>query len=220
MEGKRSTSFSSLPYKTPPKISLISLSNPRRASKKPPLNPHSSCSLPKSQALDPSEHDPLRYSGFWFLFSGERSAKVCCFMDFVVVSPSEHASVVSITLFVALLCACIVIGHLLEESRWMNESITALAIVSCLEGFRVCKGFCFFVLDWYSGCSVRRGFVLEVFFSLRPKGGALVFWCSARSFSLYIYFRRLYLMLGEFLSIWFCLRTGKYHWINFEMNEY
>lgn len=68
-------------------------------------------------------------------------------MDFVVVSPSEHASVVSITLFVALLCACIVIGHLLEESRWMNESITALAIVSCLEGFRVGKGFCFFVLD-------------------------------------------------------------------------
>ncbi|KAJ0829322.1 putative cation/H+ exchanger, CPA1 family [Helianthus annuus] len=33
-----------------------------------------------------------------------------------------------IALFAALLCACIVIGHLLEESRWMNESITALAI--------------------------------------------------------------------------------------------
>ncbi|MFQ6661170.1 hypothetical protein Gotur_029416 [Gossypium turneri] len=29
-------------------------------------------------------------------------------------------------MFVALLCACIVIGHLLEENRWMNESITAL----------------------------------------------------------------------------------------------
>lgn len=43
---------------------------------------------------------------------------------------SDHASVVSINLFVALLCACIVIGHLLEENRWMNESITALAIVS------------------------------------------------------------------------------------------
>lgn len=43
---------------------------------------------------------------------------------------SDHASVVSITLFVTLLCACIVIGHLLEENRWMNESITALIIVS------------------------------------------------------------------------------------------
>lgn len=53
-----------------------------------------------------------------------------------VLSTSDHTSVVSITLFVTLLCGCIVIGHLLEESRWMNESITALMIVSiaqCLE---------------------------------------------------------------------------------------
>ncbi|KAI0518708.1 hypothetical protein KFK09_006144 [Dendrobium nobile] len=39
---------------------------------------------------------------------------------------SDYSYVASITLFVALLCACIVIGHLLEENRWMNESITAL----------------------------------------------------------------------------------------------
>lgn len=44
---------------------------------------------------------------------------------------SDHASVISINLFVALLCACIVIGHLLEETRWMNESITALTIGLC-----------------------------------------------------------------------------------------
>ncbi|XP_059632666.1 sodium/hydrogen exchanger 1-like [Cornus florida] len=47
------------------------------------------------------------------------------------LSSSDHASVVSMNLFVALLCACIVIGHLLEENRWMNESITALAIGLC-----------------------------------------------------------------------------------------
>lgn len=47
-----------------------------------------------------------------------------------MVSTSDHSSVVSMNLFVALLCACIVIGHLLEENRWMNESITALLIVS------------------------------------------------------------------------------------------
>ncbi|KAL3381777.1 hypothetical protein AABB24_001732 [Solanum stoloniferum] len=44
---------------------------------------------------------------------------------------SDHASVVSINLFVALLCACIIIGHLLEENRWVNESITALIIGLC-----------------------------------------------------------------------------------------
>lgn len=44
---------------------------------------------------------------------------------------SDHTSVVSINLFVALLCACIVIGHLLEENRWVNESITALIIGLC-----------------------------------------------------------------------------------------
>ncbi|XXG54235.1 hypothetical protein AAC387_Pa03g2175 [Persea americana] len=48
-----------------------------------------------------------------------------------MVSASDHASVVSINLFVTLLCACIVVGHLLEENRWMNESITALAIGLC-----------------------------------------------------------------------------------------
>nr|ABG89337.1 Na+/H+ antiporter [Caragana korshinskii] len=47
------------------------------------------------------------------------------------LSTSDHASVVSMNLFVALLCACIVVGHLLEENRWMNESITALLIGLC-----------------------------------------------------------------------------------------
>ncbi|KAL8121636.1 sodium/hydrogen exchanger 1-like [Apium graveolens] len=44
---------------------------------------------------------------------------------------SDYKSVVSVNLFVALLCACIVVGHLLEENRWINESITALAIGLC-----------------------------------------------------------------------------------------
>ncbi|KAJ8748355.1 hypothetical protein K2173_002992 [Erythroxylum novogranatense] len=41
---------------------------------------------------------------------------------------TDEVSVHSITLFVALLCACILVGHLLEKNRWVNESITALAI--------------------------------------------------------------------------------------------
>ncbi|RWR76574.1 nhx1 antiporter isoform X1 [Cinnamomum micranthum f. kanehirae] len=52
-------------------------------------------------------------------------------MTIGMVSASDHGSVVSINLFVTLLCACIVVGHLLEENRWMNESITALAIGLC-----------------------------------------------------------------------------------------
>nr|AEK81534.1 Na+/H+ antiporter [Diplachne fusca] len=49
----------------------------------------------------------------------------------VVNGTSRHAAVVSINLCVALLCACIVLGHLLEENRWVNESITALIIGPC-----------------------------------------------------------------------------------------
>ncbi|KAI8003769.1 ABC transporter C family member 2 [Camellia lanceoleosa] len=48
-----------------------------------------------------------------------------------MVSTSDCISVVPINLFVALLCTYIVLGHLLEENRWMNESITALIIGLC-----------------------------------------------------------------------------------------
>uniref|UniRef100_A0A7N0UL46 Cation/H+ exchanger transmembrane domain-containing protein n=2 Tax=Kalanchoe fedtschenkoi TaxID=63787 RepID=A0A7N0UL46_KALFE len=44
-----------------------------------------------------------------------------------------HADVVPITLFVAVLCLCLVVGHLLEENRWVNESITAI-IIGCISG--------------------------------------------------------------------------------------
>ena len=48
-----------------------------------------------------------------------------------MLKTSDYASVISMSLFVALLCACIVIGHLLEENPWMNESITALLMGLC-----------------------------------------------------------------------------------------
>ncbi|XP_068495000.1 sodium/hydrogen exchanger 4 isoform X2 [Phaseolus vulgaris] len=40
----------------------------------------------------------------------------------------EHAQVVPISLFVAVLCLCLVIGYLLEENRWVNESIVAIIV--------------------------------------------------------------------------------------------
>ncbi|KAL1827404.1 hypothetical protein ACET3Z_005816 [Daucus carota] len=44
---------------------------------------------------------------------------------------SNPASVDNITLFVALICACIVIGHLLVENKWTNESTTPLLFGLC-----------------------------------------------------------------------------------------
>ncbi|GAA0140534.1 secondary carrier transporter [Lithospermum erythrorhizon] len=40
----------------------------------------------------------------------------------------------SITLFVGLLCGCIVVGHFLENTRWLNESVTSLIIGLCTGG--------------------------------------------------------------------------------------
>ncbi|KAK9939954.1 hypothetical protein M0R45_016633 [Rubus argutus] len=48
--------------------------------------------------------------------------------DFAKNLVHEHAQVIPISLFVAVLCICLVIGHLLEENRWLNESITAIFI--------------------------------------------------------------------------------------------
>ncbi|KAJ6883589.1 hypothetical protein NC652_030736 [Populus alba x Populus x berolinensis] len=44
------------------------------------------------------------------------------------------STVIALCVFFALLCACIIIGHLLEENRWANESITALLLGLCAGG--------------------------------------------------------------------------------------
>ncbi|XP_059652526.1 sodium/hydrogen exchanger 1-like [Cornus florida] len=48
----------------------------------------------------------------------------------------NSSTIIAITVFIALLCTCIVIGHLLEENRWANESITAL-LLGLASGFVV-----------------------------------------------------------------------------------
>jgi hypothetical protein len=67
--------------------------------------------------------------------------------------PADYASIATVGLFVAFMCVCIVVGHLLEENRWMNESITMLFIVSptasfsfsllpcCAHASVLCQGF-------------------------------------------------------------------------------
>ncbi|KAI4310991.1 hypothetical protein MLD38_035929 [Melastoma candidum] len=59
------------------------------------------------------------------------ASRSCALSRMQMLYMSDHASVVSLNLFAALLCGCIVIGHLLEENRWMNESITSLVIGLC-----------------------------------------------------------------------------------------
>ncbi|XVE62954.1 hypothetical protein DITRI_Ditri06bG0160700 [Diplodiscus trichospermus] len=41
------------------------------------------------------------------------------------------STIIALSVFFSLLCACIIIGHLLEENRWANESITALLLGLC-----------------------------------------------------------------------------------------
>ncbi|XP_045791987.1 sodium/hydrogen exchanger 1-like [Trifolium pratense] len=41
------------------------------------------------------------------------------------------SAIVALCVFFALLCACIIVGHLLEENRWANESITSLLLGLC-----------------------------------------------------------------------------------------
>jgi len=46
---------------------------------------------------------------------------------------NDHSQLVQITTFVAVLCLCLVIGHLLQDNnRWVNESITAILILALL----------------------------------------------------------------------------------------
>ncbi|KAL7172235.1 hypothetical protein ACSBR2_031850 [Camellia fascicularis] len=52
------------------------------------------------------------------------------FMKLGNLTDANQVTMDVVTLFVHLICACIVIGHLLEKNRWFNESITALHIVS------------------------------------------------------------------------------------------
>ncbi|KAJ8772022.1 hypothetical protein K2173_027199 [Erythroxylum novogranatense] len=40
-------------------------------------------------------------------------------------------TIIALCVFFTLLCACIIVGHLLEENRWANESITALILGLC-----------------------------------------------------------------------------------------
>lgn len=84
---------------------------------------------------------------------------------------TDEAPINSITLFVVLLCFCVVIGHLLEKSRWMTESVTALLIVSSsklnalvLVYWITCH--CFGIFGWffYWVWFECRAFVLELLF--------------------------------------------------------
>ncbi|PKA51344.1 Sodium/hydrogen exchanger 4 [Apostasia shenzhenica] len=54
-------------------------------------------------------------------------------VDFFLSNALEHMHVVSVSIFTAVLCLCIVAGHLLGNSRWTNESAVAI-LMGCLAG--------------------------------------------------------------------------------------
>ncbi|GAB4846065.1 Sodium/hydrogen exchanger 4 [Ancistrocladus abbreviatus] len=58
---------------------------------------------------------------------------MAAYSEFLSNLGSDHAHVVPISVFVAVLCFCLVIGHLLEGNRWVNESITAI-LIGCATG--------------------------------------------------------------------------------------
>lgn len=45
-------------------------------------------------------------------------------------SSLNTSTIIALCVFFTLLCVCIIVGHLLEENRWANESITALLLVN------------------------------------------------------------------------------------------
>ncbi|XP_020675053.1 sodium/hydrogen exchanger 4 [Dendrobium catenatum] len=54
-------------------------------------------------------------------------------VDFFLSNVAEYPRVVSISIFTAVLCFCIVIGHVLVNSRWTNE-FAATIFIGCLSG--------------------------------------------------------------------------------------
>lgn len=64
----------------------------------------------------------------------------------------DTSTVIALTVFFTLLCLCIIIGHLLEENRWANESITAILLVSEVVPFMTQNsGFFVFLIVKFQG---------------------------------------------------------------------
>ncbi|KAI3755905.1 hypothetical protein L1987_55714 [Smallanthus sonchifolius] len=59
------------------------------------------------------------------------------YSDLAMNLESTHSNVIPNTLFIAVLCLCLVVGHLLEAYRWLNESIAAILIVKLLSFFLI-----------------------------------------------------------------------------------
>lgn len=106
------------------------------------------------------------------------------------------STIIALSVFFALLCACIIIGHLLHENRWANESITALLLVRCWKfqslcsnalkslpgqfNFGVLLGLILLRLIWCAADCDCRGYVPAWSCCWWAKGRVLRFWVSVR----------------------------------------
>ena len=92
----------------------------------------SSLSLSLCACMSYSIHN-ICCSQFWLFSIAELTTTMAVLSEYVgSLGDDEHGQVLLITVFVAVLCLCLIIGHLLEENRWVNESITAIFTVISL----------------------------------------------------------------------------------------
>ncbi|XP_078443397.1 Na+/H+ (sodium hydrogen) exchanger 3 isoform X2 [Wolffia australiana] len=69
----------------------------------------------------------------FLLMAMQHSTAGAAYRGDIFSNDTDRSLVISICIFVAVLCICIVTGHLLEEKRWLDQSVTAIA-VGCIIG--------------------------------------------------------------------------------------
>lgn len=115
------------------------------------------------------------------------------------------STVIALSVFFALLSACIIIGHLLHGNRWANESITALLLVSP-SGSKCKGGNLAFAWSRFEAVNVsnlsRRVCSLEEWSCCWVKARVHIYSVSVRTCSSSICFRQSYSMPGTlFITI-------------------
>lgn len=91
----------------------------------------------------------------------------------------DTSTIIALSVFFTLLCACIIIGHLIEENQWANESITALLLVRWHEfSWLVLLKIWYFGQVFYSWCWKLQGLCA---------GGVVLLVCKDRSSHLLVF---------------------------------
>ncbi|KAH7429675.1 hypothetical protein KP509_09G061100 [Ceratopteris richardii] len=147
------------------------------------------------------------------LLSRNRSLSCCSrmvsytqtFLQWAGFADAIDESIIAITLFVSLLCVCLIFGQLVQESKWLNDSIIAL-VLGCATGA---------LLLWNSGGTSSHilRFNEEVFFNylLPPIIFNAGFQMKKKQFFYNFVPIILYGVIGVFVS--FCIISAGCRWM-------